>query len=66
MHKWYENTALLNTLIVLMSISAVVYFFLQQKIGLPLLLIFGTIIMIRGVIKITMRMRASKTDSEQN
>ena len=66
MHKWYENTALLNILIVLMSISAVVYFFLQWKIGLPLLLIFGTLIMIRGVIKITMRMRASKTDSEQN
>ena len=64
MHKWYENTTLLNTLIVLMTISAVVYFFLQWNIGLPLLLIFGTLIMIRGVIKITMRMRASKTDSD--
>lgn len=64
MPKWYENTVILNTLIILMSISAVVYFFLRWKIGLPLLLIFGTLIMIRGVIKITMRMRASKTDSE--
>ena len=63
MYKWYENTTLLNTFIILMLINAFVHFFLRWKIGLPLLLIFGTLIMVRGVIKITMRMRASKTDS---
>ncbi len=60
MQKWYENRLLLNIFIVLMSISALLYFVFQQQIGLLLFLIFGTVIMIRGVIKITIRMRATK------
>ena len=57
MQKWYENKKLLNTFIVLMCISFIAYFFLQWKWGLPLVLFFGTAIMVRGVVKITMRMR---------
>ncbi len=60
MHKWYENRLLLNVFFLLMLISALLYFGFQQKIGLPLFLFFGTAIMIRGVVKITMRMRATK------
>jgi hypothetical protein len=61
MHKWYENKTLLNILIFLMAVCFMAYFFSHWKWGLPLFLIFGTAIMIRGVTKITMRMRGNKT-----
>lgn len=60
MQKWYENNKLLNTLIVLMCVSFIAYFFFQWKWGLPLTLCLGTAIMVRGVVKITMRMRNRK------
>lgn len=61
MQKWYENRTLLNAFIVLMVVSFIVYFFFRGEWGLPLFLAFGAAIMIRGVVKITMRMRAAKT-----
>ena len=61
MQKWYENRALLNTFIGLMGVSFIAYFFFHWKWGMPLFLALGTAIMIRGVVKITMRMRANKT-----
>ena len=61
MHKWYENKTLLNIFILLMVICFVSYYFLHWKWGLYLFLIFGTAIMIRGVTKITMRIRSNKT-----
>lgn len=61
MQKWYENRALLNILIVLMVVCFIAYYFSHWKWGLPLFLIFGTAIMIRGVTKITMRMRDNRT-----
>ena len=57
MQKWYENKKLLNTFIVLMCASFGAYHFFQQEWGLPLTLFLGTAIMVRGVVKITMRMR---------
>ena len=62
MQKWYENKKLLNTFIVLMCTSFIAYFFFQWKWGLPLTLFLGTAIMVRGVVKITMRMRGRKNE----
>lgn len=64
MQKWYENTKLLNAFIVLMCASFVAYHFFQWKWGLPLTLCLGTAIMVRGVVKITMRMRNRKKREE--
>jgi len=64
MQKWYENRKLLNTFIALMCVSFIAYFFFQWKWGLPLTLCTGTAIMVRGVVKITMRMRSSKSRKE--
>lgn len=66
MQKWYESRLILNILILLMLISAIFYFVFQQQIGLPLFLGFGTVIMIRGVIKITMRMRDTKQKNQKH
>ena len=60
MQKWYEHRKLLNTFIVLMCISFIAYFFFHWKWGLLLFLCSGTAIMVRGVVKITMRMRSKK------
>ena len=57
MQKWYENRKLLNTFIALMCVSFIAYFFFHWRWGLPLFLSAGTAIMVRGVVKITMRMR---------
>lgn len=65
MQKWYENRKLLNTLIVFMSVSFIAYFFFQWRWGMPLFLIGGTAIMVRGVVKITMRMRSRKRRKEK-
>lgn len=64
MQKWYENTTLLNTFIILMCISFVAYYFFHWKWGLPLVLFLGTAIMVRGVVKITMQMRSRKKGKE--
>ena len=61
MQKWYENRTLLNILILLMIVCFVAYYFYHWNWGLPLFLTFGTAIMIRGITKITMRMRSNKT-----
>lgn len=61
MQKWYENRTLLNFFIVLMVVCFLAYYIYHWKWGLPLFLIAGTVIMIRGVVKITMRMRGRKT-----
>lgn len=60
MQKWYENRILLNTAIALMATGFIAYFFLQWRWGLPLFLALGTAIMIRGIVRITARMRANK------
>ncbi len=61
MQKWYENRTLLNILIFLMIAFFILYFLYQWRWGMSLFLIFGAAIMIRGVIKITMRMRGNNT-----
>ena len=60
MQKWYENTTLLNIFIVFMVVCVFSYFFYQWQMGLYLFLFSGTVIMIRGVTKITIRMRNRK------
>ena len=60
MQKWYENTTLLNIFIVFMVVCVFSYFFYQWKMGLYLFLFSGTVIMVRGVTKITIRMRNRK------
>ena len=60
MQKWYENRILLNTAIALMAAGFIAYFFLQWRWGLPLFLALGTAIMIRGIVRITARMRTNK------
>ncbi len=64
MSNWYENRTLLNIFIVLMVASFITYFIFDWTWGLPLFLTFGSAIMIRGVIKITMRMRSNSTKHE--
>ena len=65
MQKWYENKKLLNTFIVMMCASFSAYYFFQWKWGLPLTLCLGTAIMVRGVVKITMRMQSRKQRKEK-
>ena len=60
---WYENKTLLNTFILIMVIAFMMYM-LQRSThigqwGLIIFLGAGTLIMIRGVVRITMRMRKS-------
>jgi F0F1-type ATP synthase assembly protein I len=61
MQKWYTNKVLLNTLIFIMIGGFMGYLLrpsLQIKqLGLIIFLITGTMVMIRGVVKITMGMR---------
>ena len=57
----YENKALLNTFILIMVVAFTVYMFQRStqigRWGLVIFLTSGTLIMIRGVVRITMRMR---------
>ena len=64
MRKWYENRILLNILILTMVVCFLSYVIFHWKWGLPLFLTFGTAIMIRGVTKITMRMRGNTAKNE--
>jgi F0F1-type ATP synthase assembly protein I len=61
MQKWYANKVLLNTLILIMVVGFMGYLLrpsLQiERLGLVIFLIAGTLVMIRGVVKITMGMR---------
>ena len=60
MQKWYRNKALLNTLILIMILGFVGYLLPSPQIkqlGLIIFLVAGTLVMIRGVVKITMGMR---------
>ena len=66
MQKWYENRTSLNTLIFLMVASFISYYFFQWRWGMPLFLILGTAIMVRGVIRITMRMRSNKSNNDSD
>jgi len=66
MQKWYDNRTLLNIFIFLMVICFIAYYIYHWKWGLPLFLSFGTAIMVRGVIKITMRMRRKNPKHESH
>lgn len=61
MQKWYTNKILLNTLILIMVVGFVGYLFRPsvqiKQLGLIIFLVAGTLVMIRGVVKITMGMR---------
>ncbi len=61
MQKWYTNKVLLNTLILIMVVGFMGYLLrpsLQIKqLGLIIFLFVGTLVMIRGVVKIMMGMR---------
>ena len=60
MQKWYTNKILLNMLIFIMIVGFIGYLlpFPQIKqLGLTVFLVAGTLVMIRGVVKITMGMR---------
>ena len=60
MQKWYTNKILLNTLIFIMIVGFIGYLLPSPQIkqlGLIIFLVAGTLVMIRGVVKITMGMR---------
>ncbi len=60
MQKWYTNKILLNTLIFIMIVGFIGYLLPSPQIkqlGLIVFLVAGTMVMIRGVVKITMGMR---------
>ena len=61
MKKWYENKILLNAAILIMIVGFIAYILQQppqmKQLGLVIFLTVGTLIMIRGVVKITMGMR---------
>jgi len=67
MQKWYENRTFLNTAAVLTCIGLTAYLGFDSTWGLPLFLSGGTAIMVRGVVKITTRMRTHRgTDEKTN
>jgi predicted membrane channel-forming protein YqfA (hemolysin III family) len=60
MQKWYTNKILLNTLIFIMVVGFIGYLLPSPQIkqlGLIVFLVAGTMVMIRGVVKITIGMR---------
>lgn len=60
MQKWYTNKILLNALILIMVVGFIGYLLPYPQIkqlGLTVFLVAGTLVMIRGVVKITMGMR---------
>ena len=60
MQKWYTNKVLLNTLIFIMIVGFIGYLLPSPQIkqwGLIVFLVAGTLVMIRGVVKITMGIR---------
>lgn len=69
MGTWYENKPLLNTFILIMAIAFVVFIVQRPtqigRWGLVIFLTAGTLIMIRGVVRITMRMRERRANSKK-
>ena len=60
MQKWYANKIFLNTLIFIMIVGFIGYLLPSPQIkqlGLIVFLVAGTMVMIRGVVKITMGLR---------
>ena len=60
MQKWYTNKVLLNTLIFIMIVGFIGYLLPSPQIkqwGLIVFLVAGTLVMVRGVVKITMGLR---------
>jgi hypothetical protein len=60
MQKWYTNKILLNTLIFIMVVGFIGYLLPSPQIkqlGLIVFLVAGTMVMIRGIVKITMGLR---------
>ena len=63
MQKWYTNKILLNTLIFIMVVGFIGYLLPSPQIkqlGLIIFLVAGTLVMVRGVVKITMGMRKAR------
>ncbi len=69
MGTWYENKPLLNTFILIMVIAFVMFMFQRStqigRWGLVIFLTSGTLIMIRGVVRITMRMRERSANAKK-
>lgn len=68
MQKWYTNKILLNTLIFIMIVGFIGYLLPSPQIkqlGLIIFLVAGTLVMIRGVVKITMGMRKAGRESQR-
>lgn len=61
MQTWYTNKVLLNTLILIMVVGFMGYLLRPaaqiKQLGLIVFLVAGTIVMIRGVVKIMMGIR---------
>ena len=60
MQTWYTNKVLLNALILIMIVGFMGYLLPSPQIkqwGLIVFLVAGTMVMIRGVVKITMGIR---------
>ncbi len=60
MQKWYTSKVLLNTLVLITVVGFIGYLLPSPQIkqlGLIVFLVAGTMVMIRGVVKITMGMR---------
>ena len=69
MGTWYENRFLLNTFILIMVVAFVMFMFQRStqigRWGLVIFLTSGTLIMIRGVVRITMRMRERSANAKK-
>ena len=61
MDKWYISVTVLNVLALIMLMGFLAYFFqpspLVKRLGLIFFLTAGTLVMVRGVVKITMGMQ---------
>ena len=69
MGTWYENKILLNTFILIMVVAFAACVFQRSAAigqwGLVIFLTSGTLIMIRGVVRITMRMRKGGANAKK-
>lgn len=69
MQKWYTNKVLLNALIFVMVIGFMGYLLRPsiqiKQLGLIIFLVAGTLVMIRGVVKITMGIRKTRRESQR-
>lgn len=65
MDKWYVSKTVLNGLAIVMLIGFLAYFFLPsplvKRLGLIFFLTAGTLVMVRGVVKITMGMQKGRS-----